>query len=53
MLAEIQASQDQKDAARETLETLIIKVKGYVPFQYRKNAHFIRKAERKLKMLKA
>ncbi|MEO1591150.1 MAG: tetratricopeptide repeat protein [Cyanobacteria bacterium J06632_22] len=51
MLAEIQSSQDQNDAARETLETLIIKIKGYVPFQYRKNAHFIRKAERRLKSL--
>ncbi|MEO1744069.1 MAG: tetratricopeptide repeat protein, partial [Cyanobacteria bacterium J06629_9] len=53
MLADIQASQQKADAARETLETLIIKIKGYVPFQYRKNAHYIRKAEQKLKTLKA
>jgi len=51
ILASIQTENKEYDAARETLETLIIKVKGFVPFQYRKNAHFIRQAERKLKML--
>ncbi|MBE9061797.1 tetratricopeptide repeat protein [cf. Phormidesmis sp. LEGE 11477] len=52
MLAEIQARQEDTAAARETLETLIIKVKGFVPFQYRKNQHFVRTAERRLKALK-
>lgn len=51
MLADIQAKQSNVEAARATLETLIIKIKGFVPFQYRKNEHFIRKAERKLKGL--
>lgn len=51
ILASIQSEQQEYAAARETLETLIIKVKGYVPFQYRKNEHFIRQAERKLKAL--
>ena len=51
MLADIQEKQSDVEAARKTLETLIIKVKGFVPFQYRKNEHFIRKAERRLKGL--
>ena len=51
MLADIQEKQEHTTAARETLETLIIKVKGFVPFQYRKNQHFIRQAERKLRSL--
>ncbi|MFK8183117.1 MAG: tetratricopeptide repeat protein [Phormidesmis sp.] len=51
ILASIQTEEKNYDAARESLETLIIKVKGFVPFQYRKNAHFIRQAERKLKAL--
>lgn len=51
ILASIQTEEKAYEAARETLETLIIKVKGFVPFQYRKNAHFIRQAERKLKAL--
>ncbi|MEL7356853.1 MAG: tetratricopeptide repeat protein [Cyanobacteria bacterium J06634_6] len=51
MLADIQEKQKNTVAARETLETLIIKVKGFVPFQYRKNQHFIRQAERKLRSL--
>ena len=51
ILATIQEKQQDKAAARETLETMIIKIKGFVPFQYRKNEHFIRQAERKLKAL--
>ncbi|MEO0768996.1 MAG: tetratricopeptide repeat protein [Cyanobacteria bacterium J06649_4] len=51
ILAEIYAKQGDVAAARDALETLIIKVKGFVPFQYRKNQHFIRQAERKLKAL--
>jgi hypothetical protein len=51
MLADIQSKQKDSAAARETLETMIIKIKGFVPFQYRKNEHFIRQAERKLKSL--
>lgn len=51
ILASIQTEDKEYDAARETLETLIMKVKGFVPFQYRKNEHFIRQAERKIKAL--
>ncbi|MEL6471859.1 MAG: tetratricopeptide repeat protein [Cyanobacteria bacterium J06623_4] len=51
MLADLQTKQDNFAAARETLETMVIKIKGFVPFQYRKNQHFIRQAERKLKSL--
>ncbi|MEL6602923.1 MAG: tetratricopeptide repeat protein [Cyanobacteria bacterium J06614_10] len=51
MLADLQTKQDNLAAARETLETMVIKIKGFVPFQYRKNQHFIRQAERKLKSL--
>ncbi|MEM9161741.1 MAG: tetratricopeptide repeat protein [Cyanobacteria bacterium P01_F01_bin.4] len=51
MLATLQENRQEPDAARETLETMILKIKGFVPFQYRKNEHFIRKAERKLKAL--
>ena len=51
ILASIQTEDKEYDAARESLETLIIKVKGFVPFQYRKNEHFIRQAQRKLKAL--
>ena len=51
ILASIYTERKDYDAARETLETLILKVKGFVPFQYRKNEHFIRQAQRKLKAL--
>lgn len=51
ILAEVYAKQSDTAAARDALETLIIKVKGFVPFQYRKNQHFIRQAERRLKSL--
>ena len=51
MLADLQEKQSDPGAARETLETMIIKVKGFVPFQYRKNKHFIRQAERMLRSL--
>lgn len=51
ILASIYSEQQDYAAARETLETLVIKVKGYVPFQYRKNEHFVRQAERKLRAL--
>ncbi|MGD1896719.1 MAG: tetratricopeptide repeat protein [Phormidesmis sp.] len=51
MLADLHSKQKDAAAARETLETLIIKVKGFVPFQYRKNQHFIRQAERMLRAL--
>jgi len=51
ILAELYAKQDDTESARDALETLIIKVKGYVPFQYRKNQHCVRQAERRLKAL--
>ncbi|MEM9090912.1 MAG: tetratricopeptide repeat protein [Cyanobacteria bacterium P01_F01_bin.53] len=52
ILATIQQNnQANPAAARKTLETMVIKIKGFVPFQYRKNEHFIRQAERKLKAL--
>ena len=38
-------------AAHQTHETMILKIKGSAPFQYRKNERFIRQAERKLKAL--
>ncbi|MGB0564676.1 MAG: tetratricopeptide repeat protein [Spirulinaceae cyanobacterium] len=52
ILAEIQESQKQFAAACETLETMMIKIKGFVPFQYKKNQHFIRQAERKIQVLR-
>lgn len=52
MLAAIQQENlKETEAARDTLETMIIKIKGFVPFQYRKNEHFIRQAQRKLRAL--
>lgn len=51
MLAELQIQQDEIAQARDTLETVIIKIKGFVPFQYRQNKHFVRQAERRLKAL--
>jgi len=51
MLAALLEKKQDPAAARETLETMIIKIKGFVPFQYRKNQHFIRQGERMLRSL--
>ncbi|WP_055074859.1 tetratricopeptide repeat protein [Pseudanabaena sp. 'Roaring Creek'] len=51
-LARIYQQQGDIATARETLETMIYKIKSFVPFQYRKNQHFISQAEKTLKKLK-
>lgn len=52
ILATIQEEQQQFAQACDTLETMIIKIKGFVPFQYRQNQHFIKQGERKIQALK-
>ena len=52
MLAEMQKQQGNSALARETLETMIIKIKGSTPFQYRKNQKFVRQAEKMLERFK-
>lgn len=51
LLAQAQHQQGKTTEARETLERMIIKIKSFVPFQYRKNRHFVRRGERMLKAL--
>jgi len=51
ILAKIQQQQGNPQASRELLETMIVKVKSSIPFQYRKNQGFIRQGERLLKAL--
>lgn len=50
-LAKIQQKQGNPSEARETLETMIIKIKSSVPFQYRKNQHFVKQGEKMLRAL--
>lgn len=50
-LAQAHHQQGDVPEARETLETMIIKVKSLVPFQYRKNRHFVRQGERMLRAM--
>lgn len=51
MLAKIQQQQGNAPAARELLETMIVKVKSSTPFQYRRNQGFVRQGERLLRAL--
>lgn len=51
LLADLQANQGDKTAAKTTLEAMVLKIKGFAPFRYRKTKHFIAKGERKLKDL--
>ena len=51
ILAHIQQRQGEVSQARETLETMIIKIKSSTQFQYRKNKRFIRQGERMLAQL--
>ncbi|MBE7385393.1 MAG: tetratricopeptide repeat protein [Leptolyngbya sp. SIO1E4] len=51
MLAQIYQQQGDFAQARETLETMIIKIKSSTQFQYRKNQRFIRQGERLLAQL--
>lgn len=51
MLSKIQQQQGNSQAARETLETMIVKIKSSAPFQYRKNQGFVRQGERMLKVM--
>ena len=51
MLAQIHQQRGDFAQARETLETVIIKIKSSTQFQYRKNQKFIRQAERMLAQL--
>lgn len=51
LLADLQAKQGDNVAARATLETMVLKIKGFAPFRYRKTKHFISRSERRLKDL--
>lgn len=51
MLAQIQKQQGKASEARNTLETMIIKIKSSTPFQYRNNRKFVRQGERMLTQL--
>jgi len=51
LLAELQVEKGAEAAAAATLEAMILKIKGFAPFRYRKTKHFINRAERKLKAL--
>lgn len=51
LLAELQQQQGEIAEARETLETMIVKIKGSLPFFYRKNQHFVKQGEKILKNL--
>ncbi|MDX2100317.1 MAG: tetratricopeptide repeat protein [Leptolyngbyaceae cyanobacterium bins.59] len=50
-LAKVQHKKGQIAEARQTLETMIIRVKSSVPFQYRKNKHFVALGEKLLRGL--
>lgn len=52
MLAKIFTQQGDVEKARNYLETIIIKIKGSSYFHYKRNRHFIGKAEKLLKTLK-
>ena len=51
LMAKVQQQQDNIPAAREALETMIIKVKGSPPYYYRQNRHFVSQGERMLRTL--
>jgi len=48
-LAMVQQKQGEMVEARETLETMILKIKSSVPFQYRRNQQFVRQGEKLLR----
>ncbi|NEQ46766.1 MAG: tetratricopeptide repeat protein [Leptolyngbya sp. SIOISBB] len=51
MLAQIQQEAGDVAKARDTLETMIIKIKSSTQFQYRKNKHYVQQGERLLSQL--
>jgi hypothetical protein len=51
LMAKIQQQLGQSYDARETLETMIIKVKSSPPFQYRRNKKYVGQGERMLRTL--
>lgn len=51
LLAQIQQGQGQTAAARDTLETMVVKIKSSTPFQYRKNRRYVGQAEKMLHRL--
>ncbi|MBD2256492.1 tetratricopeptide repeat protein [Pseudanabaena sp. FACHB-2040] len=51
LLAQIQQQQGQIAEARDTLETMIVKIKSSTPFQYRKNRRFVNQGEKLLKRM--
>lgn len=51
LMALLQQQQGHTRVARETLETMIVKVKGAPAYHYRQNRRFVRQAERMLRAL--
>ncbi|MDJ0701987.1 MAG: tetratricopeptide repeat protein [Leptolyngbyaceae cyanobacterium MO_188.B28] len=51
LMAKVHHQQGNIPAAREALETMIIKVKGSPPYYYRQNRHFVGQGERMLRTL--
>ncbi|MCG8364079.1 MAG: tetratricopeptide repeat protein [Pseudanabaenales cyanobacterium] len=51
LMAKVQQQQGNISAAREALETMIIKVKGAPSYHYRQNRHFVSQGQRMLRAL--
>jgi len=51
MLAKLQEQVGENKDARESLETMIARIKGSPPYHFRKNRHFVFQAEKALKTL--
>jgi hypothetical protein len=51
LLAKIERQQGDTNKARDTVETMIIKIKSSTPYHYRRHQRFVREGERMLKAL--